>query len=68
MLALIFSILLIKCVMKSLGRSARIIISILVMWLECQFLDTEVNGLNPALVCCVLEQDTLSALLQSTQL
>ena len=31
-------------------------------------LDTEVDGSNPAAVCCVLEQDTLSALLQSTQL
>ena len=31
-------------------------------------LDTEVDGSNPAAVCCFLEQDTLSALLQSTQL
>ena len=40
----------------------------LVMWLECRFLDTEVDGSDPASVCCVLEQGTLSALLQSTQL
>ena len=40
--------------------------STLVMWLECRFLDTEVDG--SASVCCVLGQDTLSALLQSTQL
>ena len=32
------------------------------MWLECRFLDTEVGGSNPgSTVCCVLEQDTLSA-------
>ena len=42
--------------------------SILLLWLECWFLDTEVDGLNPVSVCYVLEQDTLSALLQSTQL
>ena len=30
-------------------------------------LDTEVDGSNPAAVCRFLEQDTLSALLQSTQ-
>ena len=39
-----------------------IIIIILVMWLEYRFLDTEVDGSNPASVCCVLEEDTLSAL------
>ena len=38
------------------------------MWLECLFLDTEVEGSHPASVCCVLEQDTLSALFESTQL
>ena len=38
------------------------------MWLECRFLDTDVDGSNSASVCCVLEQDTLSALLQSAQL
>ena len=38
------------------------------MWLECRCLDTEVDGSNPASVCCVLEQDTLSALPQSTHL
>ena len=38
---------------------------ILVMWLECWFLDTEVDCSNPtASVCCVLEQDILSALPQ----
>ena len=38
------------------------------MRLECRFLDTEVDGSIPASVCCVLEQGTLFALLQSTQL
>ena len=38
---------------------------ILVVWFECRFLVTEVDGSNP---CCFLEQDALSALLQSTQL
>ena len=38
------------------------------MWLECRFLNTDVDGSNPASVCFVLEQDTLSALLQSTHL
>ena len=38
------------------------------MWLQCRFPDTEVDGLHPASVCCVLKQDTLSTLLQSTQL
>ena len=33
------------------------------MWLERRFQDS-----NPGSVCCVLEQNTLSALLQSTQL
>ena len=31
-------------------------------------LDTEVDGSNPAAECCFLGQDTLPALLQSTQL
>ena len=32
-------------------------------------MDTAIEGVNPAAsVCCVLEQDTLSALPQSTQL
>ena len=31
-------------------------------------LDTVVDVRTPAAVCCFLEQDTLSALLQSTQL
>ena len=35
------------------------------MWLEYLFLDTEVDGSNRG---SVLEQDTLSTLLQSTQL
>ena len=35
----------------------------------CQFLDTEVDGSNPAAsVCCELELDMLSTLLQSNQL
>ena len=38
------------------------------MWLECRILDTEVDGSNLSNCICVLEQDTLSALLQSTQL
>ena len=38
------------------------------MWLEYRFLDIDVDGSNPASVCCFLEQDTLSALLQSTHL
>ena len=39
--------------------------NILVMWLRCRFLDTEVGGSTlAASVCCVLEQDTLSVLLQ----
>ena len=38
------------------------------MWLECRFLDTEVDGSNQASVCCVLEQDTLPALPKTTQL
>ena len=38
------------------------------MWLECRFLNTEVDGSNPGTEYCVLEQDTLSALLQSSQL
>ena len=43
--------------------------SILVMWSECRFLDTEVDGSNPGIsMLCPFEQDTLSALLQSTQL
>ena len=36
------------------------------MWVRHLFLDTEVDG--SASVCRVLEQDTLPALLQSTQL
>ena len=40
----------------------------LAMWLECWFLDTEVDVSNPGIISCVLEQSTLSALLQSTQL
>ena len=51
-----------------LDRIAIPMMSILVGWLECRFLATEVDGSNPATVCCVLEQDTLSALLQSIQL
>ena len=39
------------------------------MWLWCRILDTDVDGSNPAAsVCCFLEQDTSSVLLQSTQL
>ena len=34
---------------------------ILVVWLECRFLDTEVDGSNPATVCCVHEKVALSA-------
>ena len=41
--------------------------SILVMWLGCRFLDTEIDGSKPAVsVCCVLEQGTYSALLLSS--
>ena len=42
--------------------------SILVKWLECQFLDTEVVVSNPGISILCPEQDTLSTLLQSTQL
>ena len=38
------------------------------MWLECRFLDSEVDGSNAASICCVLDQDILSVLLHSTQL
>ena len=38
------------------------------MLLECRFLDTEVDGSKPGTVCCVLMQDTLFELFQSTQL
>ena len=38
------------------------------MWLECRLLDTEVDSSNPASLCCVLEQENLSELLQSTKL
>ena len=38
-------------------------------WLaRMSVLDTEVDGSNPAAVCCFLGQDTLSTLLQSTEL
>ena len=41
--------------------------SILAMWLEYRFLDTEVDGSKPGISMYVsFEQDTLSALPQST--
>ena len=45
-------------------------LNILVMWLECRFLDTEIDGSNPgiSISISVLDQDTSFALLQSTQL
>ena len=43
-------------------------LSILVGWLECRFWIQRATVRTPATVCCFLEQDTLSALLQSTQL
>ena len=42
--------------------------SILVVRIESRFLGTEVDGSSAGSVSCVLEQDTLSALLQSSQL
>ena len=44
------------------------ILSILVGWLECRFWIQRLTVRTPAAVCCFLVQDTLSALLQSTQL
>ena len=44
-------------ILEDIGRLARMSV-----------LDTEVDSSNPAAVCCFLEQETLSALLQSTQL
>ena len=41
---------------------------ILVGWLECRFWMQRQTVRTPAAVCCFLEQDTLSALLQPTQL
>ena len=46
-----------QCIALHIGRLARMSV-----------LDTKVDGSNPAAVCCFLEQDTLYALLQSTQL
>ena len=43
-------------------------LSILVGWLECRFWIQRYTVRTSATVCCFLEQDTLSALLQSTQL
>ena len=44
------------------------IFSALAVSARCRFLDTTIDGLNPGCIsCCALEQDTLSALLQSTQ-
>ena len=45
------------CYIQHIGQLARMSV-----------LDTEVDGRTPETVCCFLEQDTLSALLQSTQL
>ena len=42
--------------------------SIMALWLECRFLDTEIDVRIRTSVCCILEQDTLSALPQLTQL
>ena len=42
--------------------------SILVGWLECRFWMQRWTVRTPAAVCCFLELDALSALLQSTQL
>ena len=43
--------------------------SIFVMWISCRFLETAIDCSNSGCVrCCVFVQDTLSALLQSTQL
>ena len=52
------------------GSTPGILAYILVMWLGCRFLVTEVDGSSPGSisVLCVLDQDTLSALLQPTQL
>ena len=42
---------------------------LLIMWVRCRFLDKEFDGSNPpASVCCLLEQDTLSALVELYQL
>ena len=45
-----------------------VFITILVMWLDSLFLDTEIDGSNPGISMCVFEQDTLSKLFLLTQL
>ena len=49
------------------GVGIQVMAEISVMWLECWFWIQRLTVRTPASVCCVLEQDTLSALLQSTQ-
>ena len=41
-------------------ESCPLLSSILVMWSECRFLDTEVDGSNPGIVCCVIGIVSLS--------
>ena len=50
------------------GNGCVSVVSILVMWLECRFLDTEVDGSIPGISMLYLEHDTQSALLKLTQL
>ena len=59
MLALSFSTLLVKCLMKILGRY---------FGLNVDFGYKRSTVRTPASICFLLEQETLSALLQSTQL
>ena len=58
----------IACINQVIFCECVLFSSILVMWLECRFLVTEVDGSNPGISMLCLEHNTLSTLLQSTQL